>query len=173
MATDMLRFPPGVPYKLHRGFHSDPEYTTQYGRATSEPESATQSRERRRVALVIRELSTHFDTKFDELAAKIDVATAGLVAIANRELAALMTNMNQPDAELSPDRVSQQVCPVHDTGLQPTTLNFDLFARDDVVEIGIQTCGEWEPFVLDPNVQLCAYTNSQHEHSSFNQRKQY
>ena len=56
---------------------------------SSEPESATHSRERRRVALIVRELSTHLDAKFAELGAKIDMATAGLVAIANRELATL------------------------------------------------------------------------------------
>ena len=121
------------------------------GRAASEPESSTRSRERCRVALVIREVTTHLDNKFDELAAKINIATAGLVTIANRELATFTTCGNQPDAEPSPNRISRQVCPVRDTDLQPRALRFDIFTRDDVVEIGVQTSAQWEP--LDVGTQ--------------------
>ena len=73
MVSDMPCFVPGLTHSDYSGRHS-------------EPESATHSRERRRVAVIVRELTSYIDERFNQLSSKLDIATAGLVAIANKEL---------------------------------------------------------------------------------------
>ena len=85
MAKDLIRCPLGLEEARNRGCHS-------------EPESVTHSRERRRVAIIVRELTTYIEEKLDNLAAKLDMATAGLVAIANRQLNELESEDGELDA---------------------------------------------------------------------------
>ena len=92
-----------------------------------------------------QQLTTNLEIKLDSLNSKLDTATAGQVAIANRELECLQLNLSQPDAEPSPERLQTTKKPSTDVGpLQPTCLHFELCATQDAV---IQTCGEWLPLI--------------------------
>ena len=93
--------PPGLADQCNSGFS--------YG-----PESATQSRERQRIAVVVRELTAYFDAKFAQLEAKVDLATLGLITIANRELESIQIGVQQEqqaDARLSPDQTCKSSVP--------------------------------------------------------------
>ena len=96
--------PPGLADQCNSGFS--------YG-----PESATQSRERRRIAVVVRELTAYFDAKFAQLEAKVDLATLGLITIANRELESIKIGVQQEqqaDARFSPDQTCKLSVPKKD-----------------------------------------------------------
>ena len=119
----------------------------------SEPESATHSRERRRVAMIVREMTAYIDSRFNELSDKLDLATAGLAMFANRELLAQELELAQPDIEPSPLRATlfktdyceePLVCQTSVSVECAKTLHFDLCAEERH-DVGIQTCGEWEP----------------------------
>ena len=86
------------------------------------------------------ELSTYFDEKSTVLSDKIEIATAGNVALAHREIESLSCEHAQPDEEVSPERSHMR-----DSTRQhakPKTLHFDLFSPDDVVNVETQTYGE-------------------------------
>ena len=117
MANRSPRFPPGLcdPFKQH-----------------SEPETATHFRERRRVALVVRELTQYFDKKLSE---KIDVAIIALVTIANQQLFSLNDAHKQPDEELSPER------PVATVQLTKTAGATDALAKTFLTSLTMIVCG--------------------------------
>ena len=113
----------------------------------------------------VERIHSHIDEKLDQIAVKLDLATIGLVAIANHEMQELDIRRCEPDAESSPSRLSTPItdrtldrksagtvvradvdCAID---LKPTTLKFDIYARDDVCEVGVQAYGEWEPLILD------------------------
>ena len=137
MAAAISVCPRGLDHDIHEAHNSSPE-------------TATRSRERRRVALVVRELTSYLDERFNELNNKLDVATAGLVTIANKELSAIPSDIYQPDAEKSPEKQlapstrpsHQPVVPLEDACAK--TLTFDIYEAADVSHVGVQTCGTWE-----------------------------
>ena len=91
------------------------------------PETATRSRERRRVALVIREITACFQERFDRLKAKLDMATNGLVLVANQELAKLNSADTKPEGDQSTSIPSTQyhdVCDKH--GMDHKALCLDM-----------------------------------------------
>ena len=82
MAIESPHNPPGL---MQRGF---------YGVL----ESATHARERRRVTVIVRELTRHIDQRFDELSSKLDLASSGLIAIADQALISNSLDAPQPHA---------------------------------------------------------------------------
>ena len=52
--------------------------------------------------------------------------------------------------------------------LQPNILSFDIFARDDVCDASVQTCGVWEPLITADCVESQNGMYAQQEHSSPN-----
>ena len=128
----MICCPPSISNCCNKGF-------------ASEPESATHSRERRRVAVVVRELTAYLYAKFEQLEAKVDIATLGLVAIANRELETFLVDgrqEKQPDSEPSPERQRSARAKraitekSGDDEFAPGAL-FDLYSQDDFKDASV------------------------------------
>ena len=114
------------------------------------PETATRSRERRRVALVIREITACFQEFFDRLEAKLDMATNGLVLVANQELAKLNSADTKPEGDQSTSIPSPQhhdVCEKH--GMDHKALSLDMTDNNKFCHTGMQTDANWEPLPLD------------------------
>ena len=113
----------------------------------------------------------------------LDTATIGLIAIANHEIQQLDIRQDEPDAESSPARLTPPRADhtldesstmmvtrtdIAALDLQPNILSFDIFARDDVCDASVQTCGEWEPLITADCVESQNGIYAQQGHSSPN-----